>query len=120
MLFRSQNYTEDNNEEAMRLQLDLVDEVRAVAEQRLARYQNLMSKHYNSNVRHSDFQIGDLVLRKVMGAAKDPSQGKLGSNWEGPYRITLWQRKGTNHLETMDERKLQHPWNTEHLRKYYQ
>ena len=69
--YRVENYTEDKNEEAMRLQLDLVDEARATAEQRLARYQNLMSKHYNSKVRHRDFQIGDLVLRKVMGTAKE-------------------------------------------------
>ena len=75
--YRVQNYIEDKNKEAMRLQLDLVDEARATAEQRLARYQNLMSKHYNAKVRHRDFQIGDLVLRKVMGAAKDPTQGKL-------------------------------------------
>ena len=88
--YRVENYSEDKNEEAMRLQLDLVDEVRATAEQRLARYQNLMAKHYNSNVRHRDFQIGDLVLWKVMGAAKNPSQGKLGPNWEGLYRITSW------------------------------
>ena len=53
--YRVENYTEDKNEEAMRLQLDLVDEARATAEQRLARYQNLMSKHYNSKVRHRDF-----------------------------------------------------------------
>ena len=117
---RVENYNKDKNEEALRLQLDLVDEVRATAEHRLAQYQNLMAKHYNSNVRHKDFQVGDLVLRKVMGAAKDPSQGKLGPNWEGPYRIMSWQRKGTYHLETLDGRKLQHPWNTEHLRKYYQ
>ena len=97
---------EDKNEEAMRLQLDLVDEARATVEQRLARYQNLMSKHYNTKVRHRDFQIGDLVLWKVMGAAKDLSQGKLGPNWEGPYRITSWQKKGTYHLETMDGWKL--------------
>ena len=118
--YRVQNYMEDKNEEAMRLQLDLMDEARATAEQRLARYQNLMSKHYNTKVRHRDFQIGDLVLWKVMGAAKDPSQGKLGPNWEGPYRITSWQRKGTYHLETMDGRKIQHPWNTKNLWKYYQ
>ena len=109
----------DKKEEAMRLQLDLVDEARAKVEQRLARYQNLMSKHYNTKVRHRDFQIGDLVLRKVIDAARDPSQGKLRPNWEGPYRIISWQRKGTYHLETMDRQKLQHPWNTEHLRKYY-
>ena len=118
--YRVENYTEDKNEEAIRLQLDLVDEAQATAEQRLARYQNLMSKHYNSKVRHRDFQIGDLVLRKVMGAAKDPSQGKLKPNWEGPYRIMSSQRKGTYHLKTMDGRKLQHPWNMEHLQKYYQ
>ena len=33
-----ENYDEDKNKEAIRLQLDLVDEVKAVAEQRLARY----------------------------------------------------------------------------------
>ena len=78
--YRVQNYMEDKNEETMRLQLDLVDEAQATAEQRLAGYQNLMSKHYNAKVRHRDFQIGDLVLRKVIGAAKDPSQGKFGPN----------------------------------------
>ena len=41
--YRVENYDKDENEKAMRLQLDLVDEVRAVAEQRLARYQNLMA-----------------------------------------------------------------------------
>ena len=55
-----------------------------------------------------------------MGAAKDPTQGKLGLNWKGPYRITSWQRKGTYHLETLKGQKLPYPWNTEHLRKYYQ
>ena len=114
------NYTEEKNEEAIHLQLDLVDKVHVIAEQRLAQYQNLMAKHYNSNVRHRDFQVGDLVLRKVMGATRDPSQGKLSPNWEGPYKISSWQRKGTYHLETLDGRKLQHLWNIMHLRKYYQ
>ena len=88
--YRVHNYMEDKNEEAMHLQLDLVDEARAAAEQRLARYQNLMSKHYNTKVKHRDFQIGDLVLQKVMGVAKNPSQGKFGPNWEGLDRITSW------------------------------
>ena len=78
--YRVENYSEGKNEEALHLQLDLVDEVWAIAEQRLAQYQNLMVKHYNSNVRYRDFQVGDLVLRKVRGATKDPSQGKLRPN----------------------------------------
>ena len=68
-----ENYDGDKNDEPMHLQLDLIDEVRVTAEQRMARYQNLMAKHYNSNVKLRDFQVGDLVLRKVMGATRDPS-----------------------------------------------
>ena len=78
-----------------------------------------MAKHYNSKVRHRDFQVGDLILRKVMGVARDSTQGKLDPNWEGLYGITSWLRKGTYHLETLDGQKLHHPWNTEHLQKYY-
>ena len=78
-----------------------------------------MARRYNSRVRHKDFQVGDLVLRKVMSSARDLTQGKLGPNWEGLYRIMSWQRKGTYHLETLDRQKLPHPWNIEHLRKYY-
>ena len=82
------NHDERKNDEVIRLQLDLLDEVRAIAEQRLARYQDLMAKHYNSRVRHRDFKVRDLVLRKVMGAVRYLTQGKLGPNWEEPYRIT--------------------------------
>ena len=80
--YRVDNHDERKNDEAMHLQLDRIDKVKAIVEQRLARYQDRMEKHYNSRVRHRDFKIGDLVLRKVMGAARDPTQGKLGPNWE--------------------------------------
>ena len=55
-----------------------------------------------------------------MGSTKDTSQGKLRLNWEGPYRVVSWHKKGTYHLKTLDEQKLHHPWNTEHLKEYYQ
>ena len=78
--YKVDNHDERKNDEAIRLQLNLVNEVRETAEQRLARYQDRMAKHYNSRVRHRDFQVGDLILRKVMGTTKDPTQGKLGPN----------------------------------------
>ena len=62
--YRVGNHDERKNEEAIRLQHDLQDEVRATAEQRLTHYKDLMAKHYNSQVRHRDFKVGDLVLRK--------------------------------------------------------
>lgn len=68
----------------------------------MAHYQDLMAKHYITNVRSHHFQVGDLVLRKVTTATKDPSRGKLGPNWEGPYKIANCHRKGTYYLETLD------------------
>ena len=100
--YKVDNHNEARNDEAIRLQLDLIDEVKAIAEQRLTRYQDRMAKHYNSRVQHRDFKVGDLVLRKVIGAARDPTQGKLSPNWEGPYQIMSWQRKGTYYLEIID------------------
>ena len=46
--YRVDSHNEARNDEAKRLQLDLIDEVRAIAEQRLAWYQDHMAKHYNS------------------------------------------------------------------------
>ena len=48
--YRVDNHNEARNDEAICLQLDLIDEVRAIAEQRLARYQDRMAKHYNFRV----------------------------------------------------------------------
>ena len=48
--YRVDNHDEGRNDEAICLQLDLVDEVRAIAKQRLARYQDRMEKHYYSRV----------------------------------------------------------------------
>ena len=78
--YRVDNHNERRNGEAMRLQLDLIDEVKTTIEQRLTQYQARMAKHYNSRVRHKDFKFGDRVLRKVMGATRDPTQGKLSPN----------------------------------------
>ena len=48
--YKVDNHDEGRNDEAILLQLDLVDEVRATAEQRLTWYQDCMEKHYNSRV----------------------------------------------------------------------
>ena len=48
--YKVDNHNKVRNDEAIRLQLDLIDEVRAIAEQKLARYQDCMAKHYNFRV----------------------------------------------------------------------
>ena len=116
---RTSAYDDQQNEEQLRLNLDLIDEVRETAEARMKRYQEKMARHYNSRVKPRQLSIGDLVLRKVTLATRNPSEGKLGPNWEGTYRVVEVRRPGTYHLEDMNGRRLSHPWNAEHLNRYY-
>ena len=79
-----------------------------------------MAKNYNTKVKPQHFQVKDLVLRNVTMATRDPTWGKLGPNWEEPYKIIDYNRRGTYYLENLDRQRLHQPWNIEHLRKYYQ
>uniref|UniRef100_A0A2N9I0U3 Uncharacterized protein n=1 Tax=Fagus sylvatica TaxID=28930 RepID=A0A2N9I0U3_FAGSY len=118
--WRTNNYDEESNDAQLRSNLDLVDEVQDQAEARTRVYQQRMARYYDRRVKHREFKVGDLVLRKVTLATKDPTQGKLGPTWEGPYRVVKFHRRGTYHLEKLDGDALPHPWNAEHLKKYYQ
>ena len=53
--------------------------------------------------------LGDLVLRKVVGTAKNPSWGKLGPNWDKPYHITSVAGIGAYFLEDLDENVIPRP-----------
>ena len=52
---------------------------------------------------------GDLVLRKVLGTAKNLAWGKLGPNWEGPYRTTSVAGIGAYYFEELDENVVPRP-----------
>lgn len=74
------------------LNLDLVDKVQMDAEQRAARYKNLMTKHHDAMVKPRQFNIGDLILKRVSFTTKNPTHGKLMPNWEGPYKVINFKR----------------------------
>ena len=61
----------------------------------------------------------DLVVRKVLGTAKNLAWGKLRPNWEDPYRITSVAGISAYYLEDLDENVVPHPWNVNNLRRYY-
>ena len=116
---RKEFFDEQSNDDQLKLNLDCLDEVRDQASQRMARYQQKMVECYNQKVKLKRFNIGDLVLRKVTPAMKDPTQGKLGPTWERPYKVVHYSWRGSYHLEDLDGNKLPHPWNVEHLKRYY-
>ena len=85
----------------------------------LAHYQQKLKQGYNKGIRARPLVPGDLVLRKVVGTAKNLSWGKLGPNWEAPYCITLVAKIGAYYLEDLDENVVPHPWNVNNLHRYY-
>ena len=86
---------------------------------RLANYQQKICQRYNKGIKNKEFILRDLVLRKVLGNTLDPTMGKLGLTWEGPYRITSIAGVGAYRLEDLDERLVARPWNVFNLKKYY-
>ena len=62
------------------------------AEQRTTRYKNLMARQYDAMVKPRHSNIGDLVLKMVSLATKNPAHGKLGPNWERPYKVINYKR----------------------------
>ena len=63
--------------------------------------------------------LGDLVLKKVVGIARNPSWGKQELNWEGPYCITSVASIGAYFLEDLDQNVVPRPWNVNNFQKYY-
>jgi hypothetical protein len=65
------------------------------------------------------FQLGDWVLKKVSLITKNPTEGKLGAQWEGPYKVIRCHEKGAYHLLDTNGRVLPRAWNAKHLKKYF-
>jgi hypothetical protein len=82
-------------------------------------YQEKTTQYFNKKVKPRSFNLGDWVLRKVTLATKDPTEGKLGPVWQGPYRVVKSHHKSVYHLESTGRKMLLRPWNAEHLQKYY-
>ena len=90
----------EQNEEALRLNLDLLDEKREQVLQRTEDYQRKTARYYYQKVEPKSYKPGDLVLKKLLPARKNPTQGKLGPNWEGPYIVSHVVKLGNYELQT--------------------
>ena len=116
---RTSSFTPSSDDELLGKNLDLIKERREKAVIQLAYYHQKLKQGYDANVKLRPLAPGDLVLRKVVGAAKNPSWGKLGPNWEGPYQITSIAGIGAYYLEDLDEKAIPHPWNVNNPKIYY-
>ena len=107
------------NDQALQLSLDLAEEKRERALVRLASYQEQLMRTYNKKVDPRQFKVGDFVLRKVLPNTKVRTDGKLGPNWEGPYKVTGIAGVGAYRLVDLDGIEVPRPWNAQNLKKFF-
>ena len=69
------------------MSLDMLEEKREGASQKVVQCQQRIMSYYNKNVRTRRFRAGDWVLRKVNQNTRDPNYGVLCPKWEGSYRV---------------------------------
>ena len=116
---RISSFNSKDNDEQLTRSLDLIEEKRENAMVQLAHYQQKLKQGQDANVKLRPLTPGDLVLRKIVGVTKNPAWGKLGPNWEGPYRITSKAGIRAYFLEDLDEHVKPRPWNVNNLKRYY-
>ena len=96
--------------------LDAIEERRDQALLRIQNYQHQIEGYYNKKVKSRPLELGDIVLRKVFENTKELNIGKLGTNWEGTYKITQVVKPGVYRLETSTGEPVSRAWNSMHLR----
>ncbi|GJZ50678.1 reverse transcriptase domain-containing protein [Tanacetum coccineum] len=83
---RTAEIDQTKNNEALGINLDLIEERREQAAIQEAKSKKKMEKYYNSRVRGTSFKPGDMVYRNNE-ASHVRDEGKLGPKWEGPYEV---------------------------------
>ena len=76
-----------------------------------------MIRAFNKKVKHRVYQVGDLVVKRIILPQGDP-RGKWTPTYEGPFVIKTFS-SGSMILSTMDGKDFPHHVNTNIVKKYY-
>ncbi|GJR72602.1 reverse transcriptase domain-containing protein [Tanacetum coccineum] len=116
--FRTAKVDMDKNDEALQINLELLEEKREQAAITEAKSKRQMEKYYNAKVQNTRFKPGDFVYRSNE-ASRAEDTGKLGPKWEGPYEVTEALGKGSYRLKDRNGKELPRAWNVCNLKKCY-
>ncbi|XP_075091895.1 uncharacterized protein LOC142172038 [Nicotiana tabacum] len=108
--------SDTSNDESRRKELDEVDERRDMAYIRMVTQKQQAECYYNKKSKVRPLKVGNYVLKAKTQASKDPRESKLGTNWDGPCKITDEVIKGSFQLETIEGNLLPNNWNISHLK----
>ena len=77
-----------------------------------------MARAYNKNVHPRHFEIGQLVLKRVL-PHREEAKGKFAQNWQGPYLIKEVLSKGALHLTDLEGKITGIIVNADSVKRYY-
>ncbi|XP_070028889.1 uncharacterized protein [Nicotiana sylvestris] len=81
------------NDESRLQDMDEVKERRDMTHIRMVAQKQQVERHHNKKAKVRPLKVGDYVLKAKTQASKDPNEGKLGTNWDGPYKIVAAANK---------------------------
>ncbi|GFZ19945.1 hypothetical protein Acr_28g0006500 [Actinidia rufa] len=118
--FRTLNFNGKGNEGELRLNLDLLDEKRERAELRQAAYKKSDRQILQRKSKAPLIPPWRPDLAKGNPIHKRSERREARSNMGRPLQSYQGFRPGTCWLEDLNGKSTSHPWNAEHLKKYYQ
>jgi len=98
---------EESNEE-MRVNLDLLDEVREEARIKVEALKRRVEYKHKSKLKPRQFQVANLVMRK---AHLYQLENKLSPKWTGPFRVIGVLGNEVYKLETLEGGIIPRTWN---------
>ncbi|XP_070035445.1 uncharacterized protein [Nicotiana tomentosiformis] len=99
-------------------QLSLIDEKRLAAVCHGQLYQKRMARAYNKKVRPQKFEVGQLVLKRVLPHQAE-AKGKFAPNWQGPFIVTKVLPNGALYLTDIEGKCVDMAIYSDSVKGYY-
>ena len=112
---RRDNFNLEQNMILQWSELNFLEERRRDSQLLVMAYQWRTTRYFNSKVMMRRFQVGDLVLRRVLY-----NEGALDLNWKGSYKIAKVLTPSAYQLAHLNGDQILRSWNANYLRMYYQ
>ncbi|XP_071739165.1 uncharacterized protein [Rutidosis leptorrhynchoides] len=112
------SYSEGENDERLYTNLNYVEGRREMVAIREATNKQRIAKYYDKRVRARTYKVGDLVWRDNQ-ASRVQNTGKLGPNWEGPYKVIGISNTEAYKLAELKGNPIKRTWHAIALKKCY-
>ncbi|PHT26362.1 hypothetical protein CQW23_34022 [Capsicum baccatum] len=98
--------------------LNLIEEKRLTSVCHGQLYQRRMARAYNKKVRPRNFEVGQLVLRRILPHQVE-AKGKFSPNWQGPFVVKKMLPNGALYLTDIEGKMAEMAINADAVKRYY-